>query len=74
MIRPEDEVAGVAVIGGDDEAARAIIELLLAAAGIDCAVSGSVVYAVQVRPGDLARAEEILRSATELKGHWIQFR
>jgi hypothetical protein len=72
-IQPDDELAGVAVLGADDEMARAIVERLLAAAGIDCAIEGSVVYAVQVRPPDVARAEEILRSAPELQEHWIQF-
>lgn len=72
-IHPDDELAGVAVIGAGDETAQAIVERLLAAAGIDCAVEGSVVYDVQVRSADLARAREILESSPELQKHWIQF-
>jgi hypothetical protein len=68
-----DELVGAALIGATDEEARAIVERLLAAAGIENFIEGSVVYSVQVRRRDLARAREILRSSSELKGHWIQF-
>jgi hypothetical protein len=69
----DDELAGVAVIGASDDAARAIVERLLDAAGIAAFLEGSVVYSIQVRPGDLDRAREILRSSTDLEHHWIQF-
>jgi hypothetical protein len=69
----DDELAGAAVIGATDHEARAIVERLLAAAGIDYFIEGSVVYSVQVRRRDLVRAREILRSSTDLKDHWIQF-
>jgi hypothetical protein len=68
----DNELAGAAVIGATDHEARAIVERLLAAAGIDHFIEGSVVYSVQVRPRDLVRAREILRSSTDLKDHWIQ--
>jgi hypothetical protein len=69
----DDELAGAALIGATDLEARAIVEQLLGAAGIDYFIEGSVVYSVQVRPPDLARASEILRSSSGLKDHWIQF-
>jgi hypothetical protein len=69
----DDELAGAALIGATDTEARAIVERLLAAAGIGYFIEGSVVYSVQVRPGDLDRAREILRSSIDLKDHWIQF-
>jgi hypothetical protein len=68
-----DELAGAALIGATDTEARAIVERLLSAAGIDHYIEGSIVYSVQVRPGDLARALEILKSSPELKDHWIEF-
>ena len=71
--RAADDLVGAALIGGTDDGARAIVERLLGAAGIDYFIEGSVVYSVQVRPPDLARAREILRSSSELKNHWIQF-
>jgi hypothetical protein len=69
----DDELVGAAVIGATDEEARGIVERLLAAAGIDSYIEGSVVYHVQVRPSDLERVRAILRSSTELEDHWIQF-
>lgn len=71
--RADDELVGAALIGGTDDEARRIVEGLLGAAGIDYFIGGSVVYSVQVRSRDLARAREILRSSGELKNHWIQF-
>jgi hypothetical protein len=72
-VHDDDELVGTALIGATDEEARAIVERLLDAARIEHFIEGSVVYSVQVRPRDLVRAREILRSSTELKGHWIQF-
>ncbi len=69
----DDELVGAAVVGATDQEARAIVERELALAGIDCFIEGSVVYSVQVRSRDLARAREILRSSLDLKDHWIQF-
>jgi hypothetical protein len=69
----DDALEGVAVIGANDHETRAIVERLLAAAGIDCFIEGSVVYSVQVRSRDAVRAHEILTSSAELKGRWIQF-
>lgn len=68
----DDELAGAALIGASDHETRAIVERLLAAAGIDCFIEGSVVYSVQVRSRDIVRARKILTSSAELKGHWIQ--
>ena len=69
----DDELAGAALIGATDTEARAIVERLLDAAGIEYFIEGSVVYSVQVRSADLAQAGEILRSSSALKDHWIQF-
>jgi hypothetical protein len=69
----DGELVGAALIGATDLGARAIVERLLGTAGIDYFIEGSVVYAVQVHPPDLARAREILGSSSELKDHWIQF-
>jgi hypothetical protein len=69
----DEELVGAALIGATDLEARAIVERLLGAAGIDYFIEGSVVYSVQVHSPDLARASEILRSSSELKNHWIQF-
>lgn len=68
-----DELAGAAVVGATDDETQVIVERELAAAGIESFFEGSVVYSVQVRARDLARAREILRSSIELKGRWIQF-
>lgn len=69
----DDELAGAALIGAADTGARAIVERLLEAAGIEYFIEGSVVYSVQVRPTEFARAREILSSSSPLRDHWIQF-
>jgi hypothetical protein len=72
-LRPDRELASAALIGATDTEARAIVERLLSAEGIDCFIEGSVVYSIQVPSVDVARAREILESSSELEGHWIQF-
>jgi hypothetical protein len=66
-------LVGAALIGATDPEARAIVERLLRAAGIDFFIEGSVVHSVQVGLPDLAKAVDILKSSDELKDHWIQF-
>jgi hypothetical protein len=66
-------LVGVALLAPSDRRAHAIAERELAAVGIDCVIEGSVVYSVQVRARDQARAREILSASTDLQGHWIQF-
>jgi hypothetical protein len=68
-----NDLITVIMIGGTDQEARAIVERELAAAGITCFVEGSVVYGVQVRSQDVARAREILTASRKLKDHWVQF-
>lgn len=74
-MRPPQWFASVPVASPSiaSQIARALVERLLDAAGIDSFIEGSVVYSVQVRRRDLVRAREILGSSTELKDHWIQF-
>jgi hypothetical protein len=68
-----EELVSAAVFGATDDEAQAIIERELEAAGLESFIEGSVVYSVQVSPEDLDRAVEVLKSASDLKGHWIQF-
>ena len=44
----DEELVGAALFGATDLEARAIVEQLLGAAGIDCFIVGSVVFSVQV--------------------------
>jgi hypothetical protein len=69
----DDELAVAALVGGTDRDAQAIVERELAAAGIECFLEGSVVYGVQVRAADVARAVDVLRSSAGLTGHWIEY-
>jgi hypothetical protein len=68
-----EDLVTVAMIGGGDQVARAVVERELAAAGIACFIEGSAVYGVQTRPDDAARARDILAASADLKGHWIEF-
>jgi len=69
----DQELLSIAVVGGTDHEAQAIIERELGAAGIEHFLEGSVVYHVQVHPQDRQRAIHVLKSSEDLKGHWIQF-
>jgi hypothetical protein len=67
------ELVTAIMIGGTDREAQAIVERELTVARIEYYVEGSVVYGVQVRSQDVARAREILRASAELNKHWVQF-
>lgn len=69
---PHDLVT-IAMIGGTDGDTRAIVEGVLAAAGIACVIEGSVVYGIEVARTDHARALALLRAEQQLAGRWIQY-
>lgn len=70
---PPGDLVTIAVIDANDRDTRAIVEDVLASAGIPAFIEGSVVYGVEVPRRDHERARDALRAEPRLAGRWIQY-
>lgn len=71
-VNPE-ELQSIAVIGGNDEETRMIVENVLEAISIPSFIEGSTVYAIQVYHRDSDRARNALKTDPRLEGKWIVY-